>query len=150
MILYKQEICDKDKGDCLRACIATVLQIPIKLLPNFHSNHFFIDWMNLLDKFGIEIRYSQSCWIQGYWIASVPSKNFKTKIISASDLWQGKTGVKHSIVMKGQEVFFDPSPKKKYKVGENLLIQSKFKVEGGYTFIISDIEKTSNLFTATN
>ena len=136
MILYKQEICDKDKGDCLRACIATVLQIPIKSLPNFHTNRFFLDWMKLLGNFGIELRYGKSCWIQGYWIASVPSKNFK--------------GVKHSIVMKGQLVFFDPSPKKKYKVGMNLLLSHSFFVEGGYTFIIGDIEKISNLFTATN
>ena len=137
MILYKQEICDKDNGDCLRACIATVLQIPIKSLPNFHTDRFFLDWMKLLGNFGIELGYGKSCWIEGYWIASVPSKNFK--------------GVKHCIVMKGQLVFFDPSPKKKYKRGMNLLLLShSFFVEGGYTFIISDIEKMSNLFTATN
>jgi len=126
MKLYVQKVCDKDKGDCLRACIATVLQIHISNLPNYHSDKYFLDWMKLLATSGIEIRYGQSCWIEGYWIASVPSKNFK--------------GVKHSIVMKGQLVFFDPSPKKKYKIGENLLLKHKI-VDGGYTFIISDITK---------
>lgn len=130
MKIYKQKICNTKQGDCLRACIATILQIPIETLPNFHSKRHFLDWIKLLSKLGIEIRYSKSCWIEGYWIASVPSKNFK--------------GIMHSIVMKGQEVFFDPSPKKKYKIGQNLL--SERIVIGGYNFIISDIEKLALKF----
>ena len=125
MKTQKQRIVNSKRGDCFRACVSTVLQIPDKFLLNNHSKCSFLIWMKTLHKFGIEVRYGKNCWIDGYWIATVPSKNFK--------------GIKHSIVMKGQKVFFDPSTKKKYMIGENLL--GKQIVEGGYTFLISDIEK---------
>lgn len=43
---------------------------------------------------------------EGYWIASLPSLNIVTKM--------------HSIIMKGDYVAFDPSPKKTYEKGTHM------------------------------
>ncbi len=50
---------------------------------------------------------TKAMWRNGYWIASVKSKNFKEAT--------------HAIVMLGNEVYFDPSLGKRYKAGRSLL-----------------------------
>lgn len=103
----KQKICDSKVGDCFRACVATILNLPIDSLPNDHSDRWMFTWEKLLREYGVSTHYTTACWHEGYWIASVPSKNFES--------------VDHAIVMKGQKVFFDPSTKKRHRKGQNLL-----------------------------
>lgn len=75
------------------------------------------------------LSYGTNCWRDGYWVASVKSKNFPEPIT-------------HAIVMKGQCVVFDPSLHKKYKIGRNLL--STNLVKYGYWLEITDVSKLIN------
>jgi hypothetical protein len=127
----EQLISDPVKGDCFRACITSLLGIPnTDELPDGDKD-WFVGWGNYLRKMGLNIRYEEEAfWREGYWIASVKSLNFPD--------------VTHAIIMNGQEIYFDPSPNKKYQEGENLL--SKDIVLGGWYFEVEDFSKLcSNL-----
>lgn len=129
MIKNKQLIVDSIKGDCFRACVTSVLEIPnLPSLPNCDDPEWFLKWDRILRTFGVALRYeAKACWRSGYWIASVKSKNYKE--------------VTHAIVMNGLRVAFDPSTKRRYHVGYSLL--GKDVVNGGHYFEILDPSKLS-------
>ena len=114
----KQLVVDKGNGDCFRACLTSLLGLPnTDGILNYHSKDWMLKWDKFLEQFGLSLHYEQkSCWRYGYWIASVKSKNYKN--------------VTHAIIMKGTEVFFDPSTKKRYRTNRSLL--GKDIVRGGF------------------
>ena len=125
-IKNRQLIANGENGDCLRACVTSVMGTLNTLDdPNPHKGNWLSVWRKWLADFGIEVQYTKSCWIDGYWIASVPSKNYK-----------GKT---HAIVMKGTKVWHDPSTKKRYRTNRDML--GSGLVGCGYIFIVSDFFK---------
>lgn len=127
-IKYRQSFVDHVVGDCFRACMATVLQVTPIILPNDHSPHWWFNWKKYLNQFGMELNYDTATgpiWQSHKWIASVPSLNLKEQT--------------HAIVMDGQKVFHDPSTRKRYKTGTNLLGQDI--VLGGYFLLVSDATK---------
>ena len=116
MTPVNQTIVDADSGDCTRACLASILDLPIEAVPNFIM--FKVGWFNVFWAFLRVLGYeycgtgwvkskerphghilSKSPNIQGYVIASVPSKTFPN--------------VGHSVVinLKGI-VVHDPNPNK--------------------------------------
>ena len=127
----KQHIVDNKNGDCFRACLTSILGIPNdKKLPNVSQKDWWSQWDNLLKYLGLEIVYRpKDCWMNGYWIASVKSKNFKNST--------------HAIVMNGLNVAFDPSTKKRYRTGQSLL--GKDVVQGGYSLVVNDASKLHRL-----
>ncbi len=124
MIENKQLIVNSKKGDCFRACITSILEIPNNpKLPNVDDKQYMSKWYRFFRQFGMDIYYDEEkIWRGGYWIASVPSLNFKN--------------VSHAIVMNGSEVAFDPSTKKRYRKGRGLL--GTGIVSGGNWFGITD------------
>ena len=111
-----QSIIDKQYGDCMRACIASILELPIEAVPHLQCfpedkwykvmYNFF--WALDYDFFGtgymegperpVEERLSESPNIDGYVMAAVPSRTW-------SD------GVGHSAVMNLEGVIVhDPNP----------------------------------------
>lgn len=127
MIGQKQKIVDPGKGDCFRACIASILEVENDdKLPNSHRGDWLAPWHKYFNKQGLRLGYNaKAIWREGYWIASVPSKNYK--------------GVTHSIVMLDSNVAFDPSTKKKYRKGRSLV--GKDIARFGYWIELSDISK---------
>lgn len=126
----KQLISDRGVGDCFRACMCSILDIPNSNdLPNVHDSEWFLKWQKFLKKFGLRLCHGSNCWKDGYWIASVPSLNYALTT--------------HAIVMKDTKVFFDPSTKKKYKKGTEMLGCSD--IMSGYWVEIDDISKINNL-----
>lgn len=132
MIKNKQLIVNGKTGDCMRACLTSMLDIPnTHKLPNFtektkegHYNGGFSKWYKLLREMGLDFKYDQKkIWRSGYWMASVKSKNYK--------------GGSHAIVMYGDKVAHDPSTKKRYRTGTNLL--GKNVVNGGWWIEITDV-----------
>lgn len=125
MILQKQRVVSNKIGDCFPACIATLLELPLEVLPNDHSDSWWKVWDCFLAQFGLSLTYDSSegpIWQDYPWIATVKSKNFESG--------------SHAIVMMGHCVFFDPSTKKTYKKGESLL--GKNIVQGGYRINVAD------------
>lgn len=128
----KQRIVSHGKGDCFAACMATLLELPIEVLPNDHSDYHFVVWSTFLGQFGLELTYHGEkgpIWHDFPWIASVPSINFEN--------------TSHVIIVDRDKVLFDPSTKKIYKKGTKLL--GKKIVTGGYTLVVSDPSKLHKL-----
>jgi hypothetical protein len=128
----KQILVDGENGDCMRACLTTMLDLPNdpNKIPVGGANDFFPKAYKFLGKFGLFINYEQkACWRHGYWMASVKSKNYP--------------GGWHAIVMNSSKVAWDPSTKKKYRVGQSLLGEDV--VRGGYYLEVVDASKLKNL-----
>lgn len=114
----------------MRACITSILGIPNdKKLPNIDNENWYWEWEKFLKKFGLSFHWTTACWRDGYWMATVPSLNFE--------------GGTHAIVMKDTKVYWDPSTKKRYKAGTEML--SKDLVQGGYYFEVEDSSKIHKL-----
>ena len=113
--------------------MATLLDVPNdERLPHITSKSWYSDWRKFLDKMGLRIgNDKEQIWREGYWIASVRSKNFKNTT--------------HAIVMKNSQVYFDPSTHKRYRTG-NVLSGKKIVVHG-YWLEISDITKLKSYLT---
>ena len=126
----KQLIVDTINGDCFRACLTSLLGIPNS--PNLPNGgiDWFLNWDRFFRNYGLSLKFNQkACWKEGFWIASVPSKNFE--------------GITHAIIMRDQEVYFDPSLKETYTVGENLL--GKELVQGGWSLEVTNLQKVYKL-----
>lgn len=104
MIAVRQTIPAPPHGDCLRACIASLLEAPINVLPNPISEKWAEEWGEFLEGMGfsyieIDLTDCGQCWWHladdQYWIASVPSLNHE--------------GYLHSVVMRGGALAHDPS-----------------------------------------
>lgn len=128
----KQKIFDSQKGDCMRACFASILEIPNddKFLPNIDDSEWLWKLMKALEEYGMRLGTSHTAiWKQGYWIASAPSLNI--------------AGGWHAVVMFDNCVAFDPSTHKRYRKGTNMLGKN---VRSGYWIEVSDFSKLINFF----
>lgn len=123
----KQKIFSNKRGDCFRACLASILEIENSdKFVKIRTDDWLINYLNFFGEIGLRLNWdSKKIWREGYWIATVPSKNFK------------KT--RHAIVMLGDRVAFDPSTHKQYRKGRNLL--GKDIVSFGYWLEVSDFTK---------
>ena len=114
-----QQIVSKKDGDCTRACLASILELPIDAVPNFmrFKKHWFKVFHNFLRVLGYEYiglgfplsedrprgdKLKDTPNVKGYVIGSVPSKNFKN--------------IGHSVVinLKGK-IVHDPNPDKQWQ-----------------------------------
>jgi hypothetical protein len=103
--------------NCFATCVACITEHEIENVPCIHDSgydedNWFQEWNYDLQKnLGVTVieitpnAIYEGVWffVPGYWIASVPSLNI--------------VGQNHAIVMKGNAVAHDPSPKKTYKTG---------------------------------
>lgn len=115
-------------GDCWKACIASILEVPLEAVPHFFQReqdgetqsgwnetlHFLRDYKLTLTTFGLwgndapylkfgnaEIRYHFSA--PGHWIASVRSP----RVIVKSGMYGS-----HAVVMRASEIVWDPHPQR--------------------------------------
>lgn len=97
-----QTIIDKENGNCMAACIASLLELPLEAVPNFSERE---DWFNYVDEFleqfdleWLQLKYSRSTelLLRGYYILSGDSPNFD--------------GVDHVVIGHNGEVVHDPNP----------------------------------------
>lgn len=132
MIPQKQRVVGIGIGDCFAACMASLLELPIEVIPNDHSENWWFVWREFLKQFGLSLGYrgaEGAIWASHPWIASVKSKNYDCT---------------HAIIMHdGGTVLFDPSTKKRYRKGESLL--GKDIVVGGHVIDICDFSKIHKL-----
>jgi len=122
MIPIEQQIHDKDAGDCMRATVASLLELPIDAVPHFlrfDGNKWFPVLYYFFWAFGYEyegvknysatgendLLFEDS--INGFFYGVVPSRNFDEKT--------------HAVVMDMTGlVVHDPSPTKKWQ-DENII-----------------------------
>lgn len=129
MTKYRQRISHPGIGDCFRACMATLLDLPPEVLPNDFSPAWHWNWQRYLEQFGLSLspsgRPDGAIWLSTPWIATVKSLNFE--------------GALHAIVMhEGSRVYHDPSSKKRYRTGSRLTTE---EVLGGRHLVVSDASR---------
>ena len=106
---------EKPRGDCLRACLCSVLELPIDAIPNVIAED---DWWerltdHLREHHGFELwnfdfdEGTERFAPLGYWIAAVPSLNLPPAENGEPYL--------HAVVMKGERLAWDPSAKRRYE-----------------------------------
>lgn len=99
-------------------------------MPNDHTSEWHFRWQEWLAQFGLSLEFdSKRIWRETYWIASVPSKNLESAT--------------HAIVMQGSRVAFDPSNKRRYRKGQNLIGEDI--VDGGWWFEVADFSRLHKL-----
>lgn len=108
------------RGDCFRACVASILNEPIESLPNPHDD-WDAGWFKAMRKRGLQmVEANIEHWYpDGYWIAGLPSLNLP--------------GCMHAVVMRGGELIHDPSLGKKYTDDEALWKAGRGSVYRGWT-----------------
>lgn len=114
MIPIDQTIVDAGRGDCVRACVASILEVPITAVPNFsdapeglfHSVYratlHGYGWIvcDAAHPKGVALWYGRG--IDGHFVASVPSRNIE--------------GGTHAVIINEDGlVVHDPSPHKNYQ-----------------------------------
>ena len=125
MKMVKQRTVNKGYGDCFGACLASILELPIEVIPNDHSESWYFIQKTFLNQFGIDMTFHNAqspIYSDSPWIASVKSMNYDD-------------GTTHAIIMKSSLVLHDPSTKKRYKKGSFL---PKDVLIGGYIMRVSD------------
>jgi hypothetical protein len=105
MVPVEQTILAPPKGDCFRACIASILELPIEEVPNpAPEDHWWKAWHGWLLPLGLQlVEWSPAkdeptcCPLLGYWIATVSSPG----------------ACNHCLVMRDDEIVWDPAPTQK-------------------------------------
>lgn len=118
MIPVDQTVNDGIAGNCLSACVASILELSIEDVPSFHDLDWRERWAAWADERGVTIRClgttSDRALSVGYWIGFVASPN-----------WPGK---RHAVVMRGLELAHDPATPKKpldmTTLGEGFVIET--------------------------
>lgn len=124
MRLYKQEIIHNPEanqyGDCQRAAIATVLQIPIDQVPHFgeggpDSMEFFDRIRKFLEprNLGLFTVPFQSCPIRDVLLMMELNNEGLVYMLSG----MSPRGVNHVVVCKGGEIIHDPHPSNDRLIG---------------------------------
>lgn len=97
-------------GNCLQACVASLLNLPLESVP-----HFMIfgkeDWWDAFNLFF----FSRKMIVLG-WVKGLPPKDNKYYI--ASTRVKGKN-YNHAVICRNQKIVHDPSPVKR-KLGDIL------------------------------
>jgi len=97
-----QTIINKENGNCLSACIASLLELPLEGVPNFSERE---DWYNHLDEFleqfdleWFQLKYSKQTeyLLRGYYILSGESPSFDD--------------VDHVVIGRNGKIVHDPNP----------------------------------------
>ena len=155
-----------DWGNCLEACFASVLEVPLDVVPHRPSGapdpmvddwwfNTFVPW---LEQFGVgfvcrawrrptpvsKIDFVSS----GYWIAGVFVEVDRPGPETMSRLLEGKLPEhgNHAVVMRGREVAWDPSP----IPWDDLLLdhRGEARVTTAYDFTILDPAEPTRTRTA--
>lgn len=137
MIKIMQTVSDERKGDCMRAAIASMLELDISQVPNFvlfDEDIWFPVFYNFMKSMGYEYKgtmnrdceFTRKNLINGCIYASVPSKNYQ--------------GAAHAVLINSKgRVIHDPHPNKKW-LNKNILTTE----ESFSWFFIKRIPKEDN------
>jgi len=104
-----QIVFEKGKGDCLRACLATILEFDINEMPNFwertqNGEKFF----NLVDNWLIKHFSLKLLTVR----ISEEEINSYTENVLCIAVGKSSRGVNHAVVWFDNEIFHDPHPSK--------------------------------------
>lgn len=133
MTKYRQRISHPGIGDCFRACMATLLDLPPEVLPNDFSPAWPSNWQHYLRQFGLALSPSQPntgpIWMDDPWIATVKSLNYPDTL--------------HAILVhQANVVYHDPSTRVRYRTGTRLATD---QVVAGRHLVVADASRLQHL-----
>jgi hypothetical protein len=116
----------EQRGDCVPACIASILGLPLSAIANTHGEGWWDQLQAEVAKHGyglalVDMRFAPP---PGLWIASLPSLNLPTEP-DVREAW-------HSIICRGYEFVHDPSLGKQYDSQKWAEAWSENKVAEGW------------------
>lgn len=122
-----------ERGDCVRACITSILGLPLDAVDNVHGDGWWDRLRGELHRHGYEIAILD---IQAeppadaYWIATLPSLN----------LGPGRDGKPsdHCVVARGYTLIHDPALGRRYDVDEWRRAWEVDKVSDGWALVPLD------------
>lgn len=132
MIALKQtktggpDVPPEERGDCLPACLASLLEVGISdvAIPHSDDVHWWDATQAALDPHGYYLVIADvEFWPGGWWIAAVPSLN----LVKADG-----TPCNHVVVMRDGALAHDPALNKRYEVGTPI---DKLNIIEGYVLV---------------
>lgn len=114
MISIEQTIFTPPNGNCMAACIASILEMPLDDVPNYHGEDWYDHYQAWLHERGM-------CLIRWEHVDSADHYNALAAIgyaILNARSPRGNYG--HAVVTYGGEIVWDPSPDRHMGVGEYL------------------------------
>lgn len=131
-ILGGGDVPPDERGDCVRACITSILGLPLDAIENVHGEN----WWDRLNAEVAKHGYTLVIvWLDfappaGYWIASVPSLSLGPEPDGSQAL--------HAVVCRGYELVHDPAMKRRYTDGEWVQAWNDGKVAEGWALMPLD------------
>lgn len=122
----------QERGDCVRACITSILGLPLDAIENVHGEN----WWDRLNAETAKHGYVLALlWMDfappdGYWIASVPSLSLPAEPDGSEAL--------HAVVCKGYELVHDPAMKLRYSADDWTRAWNDRKVVEGWVLVPVD------------
>lgn len=95
-----QRVLHPPMGDCMAACIASILELDLAVIPNFHGDGWWNNWNDWLSEHhGLRLYWLEP-WVGGY-----PPSHYIAVGPSPRD-----PEIHHAVVMFTDEVVHDPHP----------------------------------------
>lgn len=122
----------EERGDCVPACIASILGLPLNAIANTHGE----GWWDRLQE---EVAKHGYCLAQldvqlepppGYWIAAVPSLNLPADP-DGKEAW-------HSVIARGYDLIHDPGLGKRYDKRRWATLWTDGKIAEGWVLVPLD------------
>ena len=106
MVPVEQSILAPPFGDCMRACVASILERSLDEVPNPHGDNWWDEWNLWVGQFGLSFMNfpldPSSDWRPpGYWIGAVRCADQM-----------------HAVVMEGADMVWNPDPRRAAGVGQ--------------------------------
>ena len=106
----EQTILTKGDGNCFSACLASILEMPLDVVPCYHTDSWHKDYENWLGVFGLSMlsvgvtNYDGTPWFpRGYAILAAQSPRYDCL---------------HAVVTLDDQIVWDPHPGRDMGVGE--------------------------------
>jgi len=89
----------EESGNCLAACIASIFEVPIDIIPEFEGENWYLEMMKFVEILGFEmLRWDEEVVLKGYYIVNGKSP---------------RGSFDHVVIFKNGKMVHDPHPSKK-------------------------------------
>ncbi len=119
MIKVEQTILGEN-GNCFAACVASILELPIKKVPNLGigtENYDWAEWMLAWNQWLADRNFGLSVVHYYEWEGVSNTKPHGYSILSAKSPRLKEQDLNHAVVCLNGEIVFDPHPQREMGVG---------------------------------
>ncbi len=117
----------EDRGDCLPACITSILGLPLDAIGNHHCDGWYLRYEADLRALGFAIVEADLCFEPPLclWVAVLPSLNLFN---------EDGSPMMHCVVARGGDLVHDPCLGRRYSQGEFAVELAAGRVESCWVF----------------